>query len=463
MAERRPATSLLSRLIKAVLALFVLGGLLVAATSWFNGRQAAWESYDRLLVGAASDIAESIRVQDGAPVVDLPVSAFELLAQAPDDRVSYAVRGPDKALITGFADAPAPRNDPRRDPGPAFYEARMQGEDARWVEITRRFAERDFSGEVRVTVGQTNRARQAMAVALMLDALWPMALAGVALLLTSVAVIRTAMRPLNAIAEDLASRDPYDLTPMPTENVPQEIKVIVDAMNRFMARLDRQMVVMRNLISDTAHQLRTPVAAIRVQAETVLEEEDPALRTRALERLLRRTRGLGTLLDQMLSRAMVIHRTDSAPRQALDLRGIALEIVETRDHEAIAPGTEIELVIGEEEVPVMADEFSLVQAGKNLLTNAFRHGAPPVRIGVDRVAGEAKLWVEDGGPGIPSEQAECLDRRFERTAASSEDSAGLGLSIVTAVAAAFGGRVETGREDGRFRIALVLPDRGETR
>ncbi|WP_289149385.1 sensor histidine kinase [uncultured Salipiger sp.] len=461
MAERiavhPQGRSLLTRVLRAVILLLLVGGVLAAATSWFSGRRAARESYDRLLLGAASDIAESIRIQNGEAMVDLPVSAFELLAQAPDDRVSYAVRGPDESLITGFDDAPRPPTERPRLTGPRFFDATMQGEKARFVEISRRFAERDFSGEVRVTVGQTLRARDAMTAQLMLEAVLPMGLAGIALLVASVLIIRSAMRPLEAIADGLATRDPYDLTPMPTENVPREVAVILEAMNRFMARLDRQFDAMRNLISDSAHQLRTPVAAIRVQAETALDAEDDACRDAALDRLVRRTRSLGTLLDQMLSRALVIHRNDSAPRQRLDLREVALDIVDSRDHEAIAPGIEVSLVIGEDAVEVLADAFSLTEAGRNLLSNALKHGAPPVRIGADRDGGEARLWVEDAGPGLPPELDGRLGERFQRSAASREDSAGIGLSIVTAVAEAFDGRIEARRGAEGFRISLVLP------
>lgn len=450
-----PGSSLLTRLLTGVVLILAAGGIIVALSTWFNGRAASWEAYDRLLLGAANDIAESIRIVDGTPRVSLPTSAFELLAQAPDDRVSYAVRGPGGALITGQTGTPRPNASLRRDA--VFFDGTMQGEQARFVDVTRRFAERDFSGDVRVTVGQTMIARRALAVDLMLNALVPIALAGAALILISIIVVRGAVRPLDRIAEDMAARDPYDLTPVSVEGVPREIAVIVNAMNGFMGRLDRQFTAMQSLISDSAHQLRTPVAAIRAQTETAIEETDPDERARLLGRLARRTRSLGSLLDQMLSRALVVHRTDSVARERIDLRQIALEIVEARDHEIVTPGVDVELVVGETEVIVAGDEFSLVQAGKNLLSNAIKHGAPPVRVGVSEVNGRALLWFEDQGPGIPPGVLAQTGARFQRTAASREDSAGLGLSIVTAVAEAFDGNIETTRGEAGFRIALVLP------
>jgi two-component system sensor histidine kinase TctE len=449
------APSLLARLLAGVVVILGVGAVIAALSAWFNGRAASWEAYDRLLLGAANDIAESIRVPDGTPSVILPTSAFELLAQAPDDRVTYAVHGPDGALVTGHSDTPTPDRDRPRDA--VFFDGKMQGEDARFVDVVRRFAERDYSGAVHVTVGQTMRARRALAVDLMLNALLPIGIAGAALIVISILVVRGAVRPLDRIAEDMAGRDPYDLTPVSTRGVPREIAVIVTAMNGFMGRLDRQFSAMQSLISDTAHQLRTPVAAIRLQAETAIEESDPSERERLLARLARRTRSLGTLLDQMLSRALVVHRTDSVAREAIDLRQIALDIVETREHDVLAPGVEVELVIGERELVVAGDEFSLVQAGKNLLSNALKHGTPPVRVGVSEVAGRAHLWIEDAGPGIAPELLARTGERFQRSAASREDSVGLGLSIVAAVADAFDGEIVTSREGDRFRIALSLP------
>jgi two-component system sensor histidine kinase TctE len=452
----RAPQSLVARVIQTVVFILVVGGIFVALATWQNGRQAARQSYDRILLGAANTIAEGLRVREGVPFVDLPVAAFELLAQAPDDRVYYSIVGPSGAVISGFGDA-AVGEAAKGLRGVQYFDAGLQGEDARFVRVPRLFAEREFSGEVTVIVGQTLRARQAMAMELMLDAVLPMALAGIALLAMAWLAVRTAVRPLDAVADDLARRDPRDLTPMPLAGLPRELQIMLESLNRFMGRLDRQIDAMRNLISDTAHQLRTPVAAIRVQAETLHDEGNAPERERALERLLARTRSLGALLDQLLARALVIHRTDSAPRMALDLREIALDIVESRDHELIAPGKDVRLLIGEEAVLVEAEAFSVTEAAKNLLNNALKHGQAPIVVGVAQEGGEAWLWVLDAGAGPAADLAARLGGRFERSASSQEGSAGLGLSIVGAVATAFGGRVAFEKVESGFRAALVLP------
>lgn len=459
MTDAGITRSLAARVLGTVFAILLLGGILVAGSTWWNGRQAARQSYDSLLLGAASDIAESVTVQRGAALVNLPVSAFELLAQAPDDRVYYAVTGPGGQVITGLdPDRAVPAAAAARGAGGVrFFDAALDGEPARFVRVTRHFVERDFSGPVIVTVGQTLRARAVMTRELMLDALLPMAAAGAALLLIAFVVIRSALRPLEALVTDLARRDPYDLTPMPGDGLPRELQVMLGAMNRFMRRLDGQIVSMRNLISDAAHQLRTPVAAIQVHTEAAATETDATERARALNRLLARTRSLGTLLDQLLSRALVLHRTDSAPRTAIDLREIALEIMERDDHRLLAPDTDLRLDIGEEPVTVRADGFSVGEAARNLLGNALKYGTSPVTIGAERRGGEAVFWVHDRGTGPGPEVTARLGERFNRDASTGERGSGIGLSIVTAVASAFGGRVEMARDESGFRAAIVLP------
>ena len=447
--------ALANRVLFAVLAILLLGGVLVAGSTWWTGHLAARAAYDRILLGAANDIAESIRIQNGAPQVILPVSAFQLLAQAPDDRIYYAVRGPDGPLTTGLdsrSDIRAPAHGRL-----VYFDGVLNGEDARFVAISRRFAERDFSGTVEVIVGQTLRARTAMVRDLSIDALVPMAVAGVALLLMAWAVVRTALRPLDAITADLARRDPYDLTAIPTDGLPHELQILLGGMNRFMARLSDQVDSMRRLISDTAHQLRTPVAAIRIQAESAVAEEAEASRLRALDRLLVRTRSLGNLLDQLLSRALVVHRSDSIPRVDVDLREVALEIMERDDHTILAPDVSLRLEIGDSPVVVRADAFSIGEAGRNLLANALRHGKPPVLIGVTQRGAQGILWVQDSGPGPDDAVTARLGERFNRSAGSGETDAGIGLSIVKSVAAAFGGTMEATRGPEGFRIALVLP------
>ncbi len=442
--------SLKSRVALAVGAVLLLGGIVVLLAALAYGRQAAREAYDRLLVGAASDIAASITIRDGAAVVDMPVSAFQLLALAPDDRIRYRVTGPDGGTLTGSDLAPLPP-DPQDDGAAVFYDGRFGDEPARYVSLVRRFAERSFSGPVRVVVGQTLRARRDLARDIAQNAMAVLGAAGAAIGLFAWLATRSALRPLRRIGAALAQREPTDLTPLSLP-MPSEIAPMLSALNLFMARLDRQVGSNRNLIGDAAHQLRTPVAAIRAQAQLAAGETDPERRARIVARIHDRTLGLSRLLDQMLSRAMIIHRTDTEPRSALDLRAIAVEVLEDSDPAVIAAEAVVRLDLPSAPVLVRGDALSLTEAGKNLLTNALRHGRAPIRLGVTG-GDRPRLWVRDSGPGPDARTLEGLGTRFGNAAAGGS---GLGLAIAREVAEGHEGRLLLEPFDDGFEAAIEL-------
>ncbi|MEM9630231.1 MAG: sensor histidine kinase N-terminal domain-containing protein [Pseudomonadota bacterium] len=457
--RRLANTSLTARVALGIALLLMIGGVIVSIAAFAYGREAARSAYDRLLLGAANDIASAISVQDGRPVIELPVSAFELLAFAPDDRIGYRIIGPDGETLTGYEEIALPEG--RREIDEGFFDSRFFDEPARYAVVSRRFAERTLNGTVKVVVGQTLQARNSMAYDITRKALYVLAASGLAMILLAVVVVRSVLRPLERIAGGLSARDPHDLTPVDT-SVPRETAVMINALNGFIARLDRQMNSMRHLISDTAHQLRTPVAALRAQADLFTDEADIGRKEKIVERIQTRSASLGRLLDQMLSQALVIHRGDSARRELVDLRDIALDAFEGGDHTVLNPDADVVLDIGEEPVTVLADVPSLEEALKNLLNNAFRYGRSPVRIGASQNGGNAAIWVEDAGSGPGEEVLAELGGRFNKDTLSRKAGSGLGIAIAHSVAVSFGGELVLNKTDeGRFRAALVFPKAAE--
>lgn len=436
--------SLTRRLALSVALVMLAGGTLVALAALAYGRQAAQTAFDRLLIGAADQIAGSVVVRDGVVSVDIPVSAFELLSLAPDDRVIYAVFDPSGRLITGYAEVPRPQG--------RFGNGSFAGEPIRLTRVSRTFSERDFSGAVDVIVGQTTRARAALAREITRSALLVVGLLGLAMAGFAAFAVHSALAPLRRVELGLATREPRDLTPLDVA-VPREIGQLVGTINRFMGRQARQFEIMRNLIADASHQLRTPVAALRAQAELAADDPDPASQRRIIGRIHERAKGLSRLTDQLLNHALIIHRADAAPHATVDLRVVAIRIVE----ESEPGGAELELDLPEEPVPCRGDALSLVEAGKNLVTNALRHGVPPVTIAVRREGALGVLAVRDCGPGMPEALRESAGARFGRTGGVTSESAGIGLAIVAAVAAAHHGSLRFGSAPGGFEAALLLP------
>ena len=444
------ATSLTSRLVAALAMVFAVGGIAVALAAFAYGRHAAQQSYDRLLMGAANQIASSITIRNGQVITEVPVSAFELLTFAPDDRIIYAVFGPDGAAITGYDTLPRPvTND-------SFYSGNFTGARLRLVQVQRRFSERSFSGVVTVVVGQTTVARDGLAWEITRSALLMTGLAGVLMCLLAAFAVRSSLRPLRQIETALAGRTVQDLTPIAVE-VPAEIGSLVATLNRFIARLERQFDVMRNLIADTSHQLRTPIAALRVQAELAAGENDPERLRGILGRIHSRAAGLGRLTDQLLNHALIIHRADSAPLEVLDLRSVAMRAVAETDHDLFSTGDDLVLDLPDEPVFCAGDALSLAEACKNLAGNALRYGVAPVRVLVCRRGDHAVLAVQDAGSGLPESHWADAASRYTRKTGVSPKSAGLGLAIAAAVARAHGGRLAFSHLEPVFEAAILLP------
>lgn len=454
MTRRSP--SITRRLAIAIALILGAGGVVVTAAAYAYGRQAAGAADNRLLAGAAFEIARSVSIASGRVVVDLPTSAFQLLALAPDDRIVYRVLDRNGNTVTGYDNVPAP---PPITNDVVFYGTEMQGEPVRLAATRRRFAERAYSGEVDIVVGHTTRARDAAAWDITAKALLILALAGAATVALSIFAVRSSLRPLARIEHALLARDPKDLSPLDVSS-PREIETIVAAIDRFMDRLQRRMTVMQTLIADATHQLRTPIAALRAQAELATDEEDPARLRNIARRIHQRTLGLSRLTDQLLNQALIIHRADAADRQPIDLRTIAVRVAEETDHDLPAEGRELRLQLPDDPLSVRGDALSLVEAAKNLVNNAFRHGKAPVTLIVDATADgrAAEIAVTDHGAGVPADDWADRGRRFASTAGSSATGAGLGLAIVNAVAEAHAGSLEFSRAaDGTFRAALRLP------
>lgn len=441
---QRKTASLSARLACSVALVLLVGGALVAAAAFSYGRQAARQAFDQLLIGAADQIAGSIVVRERRVVVDIPPSAFDLLSLAPEDRIIYAVRDPEGRLITGYDGVPRPSG--------RFATGELGGEPARLIRVERAFAERDYTGTIDVIVGQTTRARDALAREITRRALLSVGLLGVLMAGLATFAIRLALAPLRSVEAGLAAREPRDLTPLDVA-VPREIGQLVETINRFMGRQARQFEIMRDLIADAAHQLRTPVAAIRAQAELAADEHEPERQRALVTRIHTRAVGLGQLTDQLLSHALVIHRADAAPHATLDLRAIAIRVVEELDTDA-----DLRLDLAEDLVLCRGDAFSLAEAGKNLVVNALRHGATPVTIAAWRENGRAMLAVRDLGPGMPETLWKAEHGRFGRTGPVTSSSAGIGLSIVSAVVVAHGGTLRFGRApSGAFEAAIAIP------
>lgn len=462
----RPRTlSLRARLVGMLGLLFLFGtiALLIAAREY--GRLAADKSYDRLLAGSALSIAETLSIDNSAIQVDLPYAALDMLSAAPDDRVFYRVYGPDAGTITGYEDLPNWQPPSRRDrglafEGPRFFDAQYRGESVRFAVLGREIAEPDLQGWVWVQVGQTRRARDELAQELVLGAVAPIVLMTLLAMAVVIFGISRALRPLQNVGEDLSMRQPEDLRPV-VEPVPREIAPLIDAINGFMRRLSLSIESLRAFIGEAAHQMRTPLASLRAQAHLAADDDAEGQR-RSLAAVERNAARLSRLLDQLLSDATVMHRSDVRVFESIDLVALIHEAI----NEGVSHSRKGDVCVSSEadQAPFVGDALLLGEALKNLIDNALKYGGEadePVQVTLQKVADGYCIAVADRGPGIPVSDRERVFQRFAR-GESGIAGAGLGLAIVQRAVLRHGGEVRLAdRHGGGLEVILHLPRRVE--
>ncbi|WP_058836323.1 sensor histidine kinase [Luteimonas abyssi] len=434
--------------------LVLVGGTVALLVVRSAAERAADRAYDHLLVASALSIAGSVARSEGAWLVDLPYASLDLLAMAPDDRVAYRVTDGHEATITGAPDLPPP---PSRPAGqvPLLFDAVHGDEPMRFALVGGGEMAPGFDTRYWVQVGQTRLARDLLAA----DLVWRWAGMIVGLLVAALALawlaVGRALRPLVRIERDLGRRAPSELGPLPS-GAPRELARTVAAVDGFMARLQVAQTANRDFMADVAHQMRTPLAALRAQAELGLDDDDPAQRERSLQVVVRNAAAMSRLLGQLLSDAGVEHRARTSDAVTVELGALVTGAVEDVLPAAL-PRPALDIDIDAAPVRVSGDPVLLREAVKNLIDNAVRHGRPPIRIAIGATDAEAWIEVADRGPGIVPERFDAVFERFARQASGGEG-AGLGLAIVRRVAERHRGTVVLrNRARGGLAVRLRIP------
>lgn len=293
------------------------------------------------------------------------------------------------------------------------------------------------------SIGHLAHEREELAGELAEHLLKPMLLALPALALLLVIAIGFALAPLRHLARDVAERAPDRLDPLPVARLPAEVTPLVTRLNSLFASIMRALENERRFTADAAHELRTPLAALKAQAQVALGSADAAEREHALHQILVGCDRATHLVAQLLTLA----RLDAAtPMQmpTLSLRPIAEEVLAVSAGEAIESGCE--LVLGEGDAQIRGDALLLQVLLRNLIDNALRHGgATQIEVGITRQGERAVLSVSDNGRGIAADEREHVQQRFYRGgsgAAENSVGSGLGLSIVKRIAELHGGTIE---------------------
>ncbi|OEZ63385.1 ATP-binding protein [Duganella sp. HH105] len=267
--------------------------------------------------------------------------------------------------------------------------------------------------------------------------------------------IRIAMRPWRRVAQEVAARGPHDLTPLQFKPPHRELAAMVDSVNALLLRVSQSALRERSFIADAAHELRTPLAAMRVNAEALQGQDNGPVQRELLNGILSSGNRAGRLVGQLLQ-LMRSDATGNEPHVLLALDALLQDRLAALSGLASRDGVELELAVAEP-VCVMGQRESLVSLVDNLVENAIKYSPPHgvVRVSLSRAAGQALLTVEDQGPGIAPALRERVFDRFFRDPQQTKSGSGLGLAIAASAAASHGGSIELGDAQGGGLLAQV--------
>jgi len=331
-----------------------------------------------------------------------------------------------------------------------------------------------------IQVGQSTATRQALALGFALRSIWPMAVIAPLLLLAVAWVVRRSLRPLSDLSRELENRAATSFDPLDPHPVISEMQPVVRAMNGLFSRTRQAFDTQRMFVADAAHELRSPLAALKVQVQMLGRAHDDAQRGVALARLESGIDRASHLVEQLL----LLARNESGAEEALtavsllDTARLALsdtaELAQTRGVDA---GME-----DAEDCTVLAPASGLRILVRNLVDNALRYTptggrvdvrvrcemqpAPPAAQATDGTAAPrrmAVLEVDDSGPGIPPEDRDRVFDRFYRRENAPPGGSGLGLAIVRSVAERCDARIELDTSPlGGLRVRVIFASAGHT-
>lgn len=414
-------------------------------------------AYDRTLLASAKSISEQLDVTGYDEASELralvPHSALEAFEADNQSRMYYRVSSLNGEMVSGYAELPFWRGKiPDRPPYAAlvdFYDAKFREQDVRVAVLLQPVASAQGRGMAVIQVAETLELRHTLARQILLNTLQRQALLVLVIALVVVAVVQRATRPVRRLSEELQARPEGQLTPISAPDAPRELSPLVDATNQVMLRLQSLLNHQKRFVRDTAHQLRTPLAVLKVQVQSALRGDVDA--QQALQEISGTVDRATLLANQMLSLAKVEQLRQQSGATAMDLaetvRAVALDL------SPLIAEHNLDFSLDTQPAPVFAHDWMLRELARNLLHNAVKHCPPggtlAVQIAVD--THHAVLTVSDSGPGISSELRERLFQPF--SAGDVRNGSGLGLAICREIVAALGGSISL---DNRVEHSRVL-------
>jgi two-component system sensor histidine kinase QseC len=445
LKARRANWSLRRRLLQMVMgtsiALWLVSLAIVIGVAWF----ATSDVFDEALEEGSRLVLQLGTEADGAdPRRPLQGGSGEAMKL----RMYYQIVAPDGRVLLRADDTPSNAFVPRVERSKGY--ANVWIDDALWRVHVRRGADGNSA-----QVGQPMEERLELLADMAENLAWPALALLVLLGLLCWWQFRRLLRPLEDTAMRIAAQSPRDLSPIAVPDPPRELQTILDALNALLARLGVALDSERRFTSDAAHELRTPLAALRMRVQLIERElQLPGSHLQQLRADLDRCTGL---IESLLALARLDPQAQPLPREAVALEALidGLDFTLAR-----AKNMQLERALAASQL--QAAPLLIASALRNLIDNAARYGSAGGRVRIETQClpgGGVRLAVRDDGPGVPAEQRARLGERFFRVLGTGQPGNGLGLSIVARIAALHGAtlRFEQGLDGRGLGVVLDFP------
>jgi two-component system sensor histidine kinase TctE len=440
---QREQRSLFGEILDWMLTPLLLLWPLSLALTWWVAQGIAAKPYDRALEYNLRAMAQLVHFDNQRVDFALTRETRDLMRSDETDLVYYQVLGAKGFAIAGESDLPLPQARAGQDPNLGMSEMRddvMRGDDVRvaymWLQ-----GDNPDSPTVLLQVAETLGKRSTLATEIIKGVMVPQfVILPLAVLLVWLALVR-GIRPLNHLEQRIRERKPNDLSALDDSFVPQEVAPLVQSINDLLARLTASLTTQRRFLADAAHQLKTPLAGLRIQADLAQRETDPNEVHQALGQIARSSVRATHTVNQLLALARAETTGRTLPTLKLDMAHIVIEVMQDFVPRAMDKHIDIGYE-GPETVPseclIEGNATLLRELVRNLVDNAINytpvHGEVTIRLLVDPFSGVQVLQVEDSGPGIPAQERDLVLQPFYRALGTNVDGSGLGLAIVHEIA-----------------------------
>ncbi|MGC4062285.1 MAG: sensor histidine kinase N-terminal domain-containing protein [Aquabacterium sp.] len=403
------------------------------------------EAYDEWLLDSARSLSELIHVTGQHESVELPGATLQAFVFDAHDRVLFRIDDEHDGLVTGQTALPPPSFG---DQEVHYTDMWVDGQAMRGVQVIKRDVRPGSA--VSIVVAETLHKRHRLASRVLGTVMALSAVLGLLTVLLARDAVTRGLRPLVTLSEAIRLRPPGDMTKLPDTDVAQELRTFTGAINDTLEQLAHASQLQRRFIADAAHQLRTPLAALKVELEHALREPDPSRHAQALDQLKGGLNRLSRLANQLLTLA----RAEPGALASSGFKPLDLHTLAHQTAMRFLPqymNADLELGFDGEDHPIVrGDALLLEELVNNLLDNAMRYAGKGNHVAIKIAShdGHATLTVEDDGPGVSPDELHRLTERFHRPPNSAPGGSGLGLAIVDEI---------THLHQGSLHISLIEP------